>query len=155
MSIEYHASGMVLHVHSDGSYLSAPRARSRASGVHFLSDAPPPGTNFEHYAPPPSMVLSSSCAKLLKLSPLPQLKRSSELCSLTLRKQFPSEPPSKKCDGPNHLLPCKLTTLRQTEFQTAESDRRRRKRWICVSTGRAIALTSDNSTSTIVRESST
>jgi len=49
--IEYHASGMVLHIHSDGSYLSAPRARSRASGVHFLSDAPPPSTNFEHYNP--------------------------------------------------------------------------------------------------------
>jgi len=49
--IEYHASDMVLHIHSDGSYLSAPRARSRAGGVHFLSDTPPPGANFEHYTP--------------------------------------------------------------------------------------------------------
>ena len=49
--IEYHACGIVLYVHSDGSYLLAPRARSRAGGVHFLSNAPPLGTNFEHYTP--------------------------------------------------------------------------------------------------------
>jgi hypothetical protein len=38
-TIRYHASGMILHVHSDGSYLSAPKARSRAGGHFFLSDA--------------------------------------------------------------------------------------------------------------------
>ena len=38
--IRYHASGMVLYIHSDGSYLSAPNSRSQASGHHFLSDAP-------------------------------------------------------------------------------------------------------------------
>ena len=31
---------MCLHIHSDASYLSAPRARSRASGFFFLSDHP-------------------------------------------------------------------------------------------------------------------
>ena len=38
--IHYHASDMVLHIHSDGSYLSAPNARSRAAGHFFLSDWP-------------------------------------------------------------------------------------------------------------------
>ena len=52
--IRYKASGMVLHLHSDGSYLSAPQARSRAAGHYFLSswpkditkpDDPPPKDN--------------------------------------------------------------------------------------------------------------
>ena len=34
----YSASNMVLHIHSDGSYLSEPKARSRAGGHFFLSD---------------------------------------------------------------------------------------------------------------------
>ena len=38
--IQYHASDMCLHIHSDASYLSAPKARSRASGFFFLSDNP-------------------------------------------------------------------------------------------------------------------
>jgi hypothetical protein len=37
-TILYTASDMVLHVHSDGSYLSEPKARSRAGGHFFLSD---------------------------------------------------------------------------------------------------------------------
>jgi hypothetical protein len=36
-TVRYHASGMILHVHSDASYLSAPKARSRAGGYFFLS----------------------------------------------------------------------------------------------------------------------
>ena len=53
-TIRYHASGMVLHVHSDVSYLSAPCSRSRAAGHFFLSswprditkpDDPPPKGN--------------------------------------------------------------------------------------------------------------
>jgi hypothetical protein len=36
--LRYHASGMILHIHSDASYLSEPKARSRAGGLFFLSD---------------------------------------------------------------------------------------------------------------------
>ena len=36
--IQYHASVMCLHIHSDVSYLSAPKARSRASSFFILSD---------------------------------------------------------------------------------------------------------------------
>ena len=39
-TIRYHKSGMILHIHSDASYLSAPKARSRAAGYFFLSDDP-------------------------------------------------------------------------------------------------------------------
>ena len=38
--IRFRASGMVLHIHSDGSYLSAPLSRSRAAGHFFLSAWP-------------------------------------------------------------------------------------------------------------------
>jgi hypothetical protein len=36
--IVYHASGMQLALHSDASYLSETKARSRAGGIHFLTD---------------------------------------------------------------------------------------------------------------------
>ena len=39
-TITYTASDMVLHVHSDASYLSAPNARSRVSGHYYLSSKP-------------------------------------------------------------------------------------------------------------------
>jgi hypothetical protein len=35
-SIRFHASGMILHLHSNASYLSEPKARSRVGGIFFL-----------------------------------------------------------------------------------------------------------------------
>ena len=37
-SITYEASDMILHVHSDASYLTEPRARSRVGGHFYMSD---------------------------------------------------------------------------------------------------------------------
>ena len=39
-TVTYTASDMCLHVHSDASYLSAPKARSRAGAHYFLSTHP-------------------------------------------------------------------------------------------------------------------
>jgi hypothetical protein len=39
-SILFHASNMCLHIHSDASYLSESKARSRAGGIFFLSSIP-------------------------------------------------------------------------------------------------------------------
>jgi hypothetical protein len=39
-TIRYRASDMILHIHSDASYLTESEARSRAGGHHFLSDKP-------------------------------------------------------------------------------------------------------------------
>ena len=39
--IKYRDSGMQLAINYDTSYLSVSQARSRASGVHFLSEGPP------------------------------------------------------------------------------------------------------------------
>ena len=42
--VRFHASKMILHLHSDASYLSEPGARSRAGGYFFLSDTASPKT---------------------------------------------------------------------------------------------------------------
>ncbi len=41
--IRYHASDMILNVHSDALYLSAPKARSHAGGYSFLGSIPQDG----------------------------------------------------------------------------------------------------------------
>ena len=47
-TIRYPGSDMIIHIHSDASYLSEPNARSRAGGLFILSDktkdpsTPPP-----------------------------------------------------------------------------------------------------------------
>ena len=49
--IQYHASGMILFIHSDASYLSVTKARSISSGVFFLSDPKPDAITFSEYTP--------------------------------------------------------------------------------------------------------
>ena len=41
----YTASDMILHIHSNASYLSEPRSRSRAGGHYFLGDKRPDMSN--------------------------------------------------------------------------------------------------------------
>ena len=60
--IQYRASGMQLCVHSDDSYLSVSKARSRAGGIHFLSEGPPNPNESQGYAPS-SMASSTLYAK--------------------------------------------------------------------------------------------
>ena len=43
-TIRYTKSAMILHIHSDASYLSAPNARSRVGGHHFLTNTTNIGT---------------------------------------------------------------------------------------------------------------
>jgi hypothetical protein len=40
-TIRYHVSDMILHIHSDASYLSVSNARSRLGGLFFCGDKPP------------------------------------------------------------------------------------------------------------------
>jgi hypothetical protein len=41
VAIRYHASGMILHIHSDASYLSVSNTRSRLGGLFFLGNKSP------------------------------------------------------------------------------------------------------------------
>ena len=49
--IRYPAIGMQLYVHSDASYLSVSKTRSRAGGIHYLSDPPPNTQDPDNYTP--------------------------------------------------------------------------------------------------------
>jgi hypothetical protein len=40
-TIRYHASDIILHIHSDASYLSVSNARSHLGGLFFLGNKPP------------------------------------------------------------------------------------------------------------------
>jgi hypothetical protein len=40
-AIRYHPSDMILHIHSDASYLSVSNARSRLGGLFFLGNKSP------------------------------------------------------------------------------------------------------------------
>jgi hypothetical protein len=40
-TIRYHASDMILHIHSNASYLSVSNSRSRLGGLFFLGNKPP------------------------------------------------------------------------------------------------------------------
>ena len=50
-TIRFHASDMILFIHSGASYLSVAKARSRASGVYFLSDFKLYNITFNKYTP--------------------------------------------------------------------------------------------------------
>ena len=50
-TIRYKQSDMVLWVHSDVSYFSCSKARSRAGGMHFLSKKPPSPNNPANFEP--------------------------------------------------------------------------------------------------------
>ena len=49
VQIQYHVSGMVLHMNIDTSYLSVNKARSRVSGIFFLVDTVPNNQDMENY----------------------------------------------------------------------------------------------------------
>ena len=50
-TIQYNASGMILFIHSDASYLSITEARSRTSGLFSLSDTKSYAITFSEYTP--------------------------------------------------------------------------------------------------------
>ena len=52
---------MQLAIHSDASYLLVAQARSRASGVHFLTKGPPDPENPEDFVPTTNGILLVVC----------------------------------------------------------------------------------------------
>ena len=60
--IKYHASGMVLHIDSDASYLSVSKARSRVGGHYYLSSDSLDSTKAPMHDPAPNGPLHAVCA---------------------------------------------------------------------------------------------
>jgi hypothetical protein len=63
--VRYHASGMCLKIHSDASYLSEPKARSRAGGHFFLSSNSPLPTATS--VPPPENGAIHTLCSIMKM----------------------------------------------------------------------------------------
>ena len=59
--IQYRARGVQFAIHSDASYLSVAQSRSRASGVHFLTEGPPDPRNPEYFVPTTNGILLVVC----------------------------------------------------------------------------------------------
>ena len=69
-TIRFCASGMILFIHSDASYLLVTKARSRASGVFFLSDPKPEALTFSEYTPILNGFIFIMCKILRKIMEL-------------------------------------------------------------------------------------
>jgi hypothetical protein len=50
-TVRFHASDMILNIHSDASYLSESRARSRIGGIYFMGQAPHDGRSIQLNGP--------------------------------------------------------------------------------------------------------
>jgi hypothetical protein len=61
-TVRYNASDMYLHVHSDASYLSETKARSRAGGIFFLSSAPLKNPKPDSQPPPFNGAIHTHCS---------------------------------------------------------------------------------------------
>jgi hypothetical protein len=110
--IRYTASDMVLHVHSEASYLSEPKARSRVGGLHYLSSPPrnlqqPPSPNDP---PPPLNGAILVISNIMKQVLASASKAETVDYSTTAKWQQPSEPPYSKWAAHNHPLRSKRTT---------------------------------------------
>jgi hypothetical protein len=105
-TIRYHASSMILHVHSDASYLSAPKARSRAGGFFFLSNgytpnnvapsptATPPATNGSVHTPCTLMRMVLSSATEAELGALFYNAKDAAWLRTTLSEMGHPQPPT-------------------------------------------------------------
>jgi hypothetical protein len=102
-TIRYHASDMVLHIHSDASYLSVSNARSRLGGLFFLGNKPPEqetlnGSILNVAAVIKNVVASAKNQKLERAFTTPKVAPRSE-----------SHSPSLVTHNPQHL--CEQITL--------------------------------------------
>jgi hypothetical protein len=106
-TIRYHASDMILHIHSDASYLSVSNARSRLGGLFFLGNNPPTKISLMD---PSSMSLPSSKTwsppqpnqKLERAFTTPKVAHPSELHKL----RWATHNPRRLCEQitPPHLV---------------------------------------------------
>ena len=135
--ITYKASDMILAVHSDASYLSEPKARSRAGGHFFLSaavDAPPNNGAILNIAHIIKHVMAS--ATEAELAPLYTLHE----------KQSTYVSSSTNSVTNNQPLRYRPKIQRQKQCVTVKSNPSKPRQWICASTGFAIANAKNNFT---------
>ncbi|EJK70217.1 hypothetical protein THAOC_08442 [Thalassiosira oceanica] len=129
---------MILAAHSDASYLSEPKARSRAGGHIFLS---------ENVEDPPNNGAILTIAQIIKnvmtsateaeLAALYIVAKECVYIRIILEEMGHKQPPR----------PSKPTTPRRKASSTARSSQSEPKQWTCASTGSATAKHFNNSES--------
>ena len=96
--IRFRASDMVLNVHSDASYLSAPKARSRAGGYFFLGSLPkdnePIALNGAFYVLCTILKLVASSAAEAELGALFLNAKQAKIIVITLEELGHPQPPT-------------------------------------------------------------
>ena len=127
--IIYCAIQIQLHTHSDVSYLSKFKVRSRV-GIHFfLSDKFNPMSKTKHNGA--ILVV----AAILKIRWLPQQRHNWEAYSSTPKKDSYSEPHWKKCDTHNGQHPYKRITPQPQASSMKPSNNAYPKPYTCVFIG--------------------
>jgi hypothetical protein len=122
--LTYKASDMVLAIHSDASYLSEPKARSRAGGHMFMAGK-------EEIPINNGAVLNIS--QIIKAVSSPH-------CSSTPKWQYQCVKRSKNLATRKCERRCKPTTRPLMPCSPIKSSRRRSKPWICDSIGYDAAM---------------
>jgi hypothetical protein len=137
-TIRYHASNMILNIHSDASYLSVSNARSRLGGL-FLKETSPPSK--KHLTDPSSTSLPSS-----KTWWLPQLNPKLERAFTTPKVEPRSESrsPSWATHNPQRL--CERITPLHTASLTKESNKNDQRQCTCDAIGSPTESAKNNST---------
>jgi hypothetical protein len=117
-TLRYHASDMVLHIHSDASYLSVSNARSRLGGLFFLGNKPPKQDALNWSILNVTAVFKNMNQKL-------------ECASTTSKVVPPSESrsPSWVTNNPQRL--CERITPLHTAPWTKLSDKNDQRQWTC------------------------
>jgi hypothetical protein len=127
--IRYPASDMILNVHSDASYLSAPRAHSRAGGYFFLGSIPANGDPIKlngaiHITCTILKLVAASAAKA-ELGALFLNAQEAKILRLTLDELGHPQPPT----------PIHMTTPLPLELSTTPSSNNNPTPWKCVTSG--------------------
>jgi hypothetical protein len=123
-TIRYHASDMILHIHSDASYLSVYNARSRLGGLFFLGNKSPEQETLN------GSILNVA-AVIKTWWPQPQNQKLE--CAFTTPKVAPrseSHSPSLVTHNPQRL--CEQITPLHTASLTKQSNKKDQKQWTCV-----------------------
>ena len=137
--IRYHASGMILFIHSDASYLSVTKARIRTSGLFLLSDSKPDAITFSEYTPILNGFIFIMCKILRNLM---ASSAEAEYGALLLNVQAAVPIRTTLIEmhhpQPHTLYKCKTPPL--LEQPTRALNKNAPRQWICVFVGYRIEL---------------
>jgi hypothetical protein len=122
-TIRYHASGMVLHIHSDASYISVSNAGSRLGGLFFFGNKSPKQEALN------GSILN--VAAVIKNVVATAAESEVGACFHNAQSGAPSESHSPSWATHNHQLICKRINQLNTASLTRLSNKSDQKQWTC------------------------